>query len=108
MGRPTCGSSDLWIVGLVDRRTCGSSDLWVVELVGRRTCGSSDLWIVGLVGRRTCGSSDCVGRHRENICFFLKQDNAKMSGVIANVSVLVIINQDTIRMLLPLRRILST
>ena len=32
-------------------RTCGSSDLWVVGLVGLRTCGSSDLWVVGLVGR---------------------------------------------------------
>ena len=34
------------------RRTCGSSDLWIVGLVGRRTCGSSDLRVVGLKGRR--------------------------------------------------------
>ena len=44
MGRRTCGSSDLWVVGLVGRRTCGSSDLWVFGLVGLRICGSSDLW----------------------------------------------------------------
>ena len=28
MGRRTCGSPDLWVVGLVGLRTCGSSDLW--------------------------------------------------------------------------------
>ena len=37
------------------RRTCGTSDLWDVGLVGRRTCGMSDLWDVGLVGCRTYG-----------------------------------------------------
>ena len=43
VGRRTC-----------ERRTCGSSDLWVFGLVGRRTYGKSDLWVVGLVGSRTC------------------------------------------------------